>query len=109
MTEFLADDDLAMNRVNPYTATGTFGIPYEFLWANPYQPGLSYYHLPLSMHHADSGRLALRSSWEDDATWFHYSQGKVQFFEEGIIDIRRYGERGHPRFTTSFLKLLLNL
>jgi len=21
---------------------GTFGIPYEFLWANPYQPGLSY-------------------------------------------------------------------
>lgn len=62
---------------------GTFGIPYEFLWANPYQPGLSYYHLPLSMHHADSGRLALRSSWEDDATWFHYSQGRVQFFEEG--------------------------
>jgi len=62
---------------------GTFGIPYEFLWANPYQPGLSYYHLPLSMHHADSGRLALRSSWEDDATWFHYAQGKVQFFEDG--------------------------
>ena len=21
----------------------TFGAPYEFLWANPYQPGLSYY------------------------------------------------------------------
>lgn len=62
---------------------GTFGIPYEFLWANPYQPGLSYYHLPLSMHHASSGRLALRSSWEDDASWFHYSDRKVQFFEDG--------------------------
>lgn len=62
---------------------GVFGMVYEFLWANPYQPGLSYYHLPLSMHAAAAGRLALRSSWEDDATWFHYSDRKVQFFEEG--------------------------
>lgn len=62
---------------------GVFGMVYEFLWANPYQPGLSYYHLPLSMHAASAGKLALRSSWEDDATWFHYSDRKVQFFEEG--------------------------
>lgn len=62
---------------------GVFGIVYEFLWANPYQPGLSYYHLPLSMHAGAAGRLALRSSWEDDATWFHYADRKVQFFEEG--------------------------
>jgi hypothetical protein len=62
---------------------GVFGIVYEFLWANPYQPGLSYYHLPLSMHHEASGRLALRSSWEDDATWLHYADRKVQFFEDG--------------------------
>lgn len=68
---------------------GTFGIPYEFLWGNPYQPGLSYYHLPLSMHHAAAGRLVLRSSWEDDATWFHYSDRSVQFFEDG-----RRKERG---------------
>ena len=26
---------------------GTFGAPYEFLWANPYQPGLSYFQAPL--------------------------------------------------------------
>jgi len=62
---------------------GVFGIVYEFLWANPYQPGLSYYHLPLSMHAEAAGKLALRSSWEDDATWFHYSDRKVQFFEDG--------------------------
>lgn len=68
---------------------GVFGMVYEFLWANPYQPGLSYYHLPLSMHAAAAGRLALRSSWEDDATWFHYADRKVQFFEEG-----RRKERG---------------
>ena len=30
-----------------YLMRGAFGIPYEFLWANPYQPGLSYYHVPL--------------------------------------------------------------
>ena len=29
MTEFLADDELSINRVNPYTATGTFGISYD--------------------------------------------------------------------------------
>jgi hypothetical protein len=63
---------------------GAFGIPYELLWANPYQPGLSYYHLPLAMHQSTAGRLVLRSSWEDDATWFHYGEGKVQVFEEGV-------------------------
>lgn len=62
---------------------GAFGIVYEFLWANPYQPGLSYYHLPLSMHAGSAGKLALRSSWEDDASWFHYADRKVQFFEDG--------------------------
>ncbi|MCX6603124.1 MAG: hypothetical protein NTV52_05980, partial [Acidobacteria bacterium] len=51
---------------------GAFGIPYELLWANPYQPGLSYYHLPLAMHQSTAGRLVLRSSWEDDASWFHF-------------------------------------
>ena len=62
---------------------GVFGITYEFLWANPYQPGLSYYHLPLFMHHSASGKLALRSSWDDDAAWFHYSNNQAQMFENG--------------------------
>jgi hypothetical protein len=35
------------------------------------------------MHQSTAGRLVLRSSWEDDATWFHYGDGKVQVFEEG--------------------------
>ena len=38
---------------------GTFGAPYEFLWANPYQPGLSYYHVPL-IYHNRRFRQALR-------------------------------------------------
>ena len=62
---------------------GTFGAPYEFLWANPYQPGLSYYHVPLIYHNADFGKLFVRSSWEDDAEWFGYFDGAMQMFSQG--------------------------
>lgn len=62
---------------------GTFGIVYEFLWANPYQPGLSFHHLPNLYHDKRGGRLFVRSSWEEDASYFCYYDGQIQFFEEG--------------------------
>lgn len=62
---------------------GTLGITHEFLWANPYQPGLSYYHVPLIHHDALFGRLFVRSSWEDDATWLGYWDGQLQMFKDG--------------------------
>lgn len=64
---------------------GTFGAPYEFLWANPYQPGLSYYHVPLVYHNPDTGRLFVRSNWDDDAEWFGYFDGTMQMFSEGRL------------------------
>jgi hypothetical protein len=64
---------------------GTFGAPYEFLWANPYQPGLSYYHVPLIYHNTDFGKLFVRSSWEDDAEWFGYFDGAMQMFTQGQV------------------------
>jgi hypothetical protein len=64
---------------------GTFGAPYEFLWANPYQPGLSYYLVPLVYHNPDSGKLFVRSSWEDDASWFGYFDGGAQMFADGRL------------------------
>jgi hypothetical protein len=64
---------------------GTFGAPYEFLWADPYQPGLSYYLVPLVYHNSDFGRLFVRSSWEDDARWFGYFDGVAQIFAEGRL------------------------
>jgi hypothetical protein len=64
---------------------GTYGAPYEFLWANPYQPGLSYYHVPLIYHNADFGKLFVRSSWDDDAEWFGYFDGVMQMFSEGHL------------------------
>ncbi len=61
------------------------GAPYEFLWANPYLPGLSYYHVPLVYHNPESGRLFLRSSWDDSATWFGYFDGVIQLFQDGKL------------------------
>jgi hypothetical protein len=64
---------------------GTFGIPYEFLWANPYQPGLSYYHVPLAQHDEIGGQLFVRSSWEDDAEWLGFFDGQLQLFRDGGV------------------------
>lgn len=64
---------------------GAWGIPYELLWANPYQPGLSYYHAPLAMHDEIGGRLFVRSSWEDDASWVGFFQGQLQLFRNGSV------------------------
>jgi hypothetical protein len=74
-----------------FALRGPFGAPYEFLWANPYQPGLGYFHVPLAFHDAETGQLFLRSSWEDDAKWFGYSGGIAQVFENGrlgMVDAR---------------------
>ncbi|MBV8819775.1 MAG: hypothetical protein JO022_15545 [Acidobacteriaceae bacterium] len=66
---------------------GVIGAPYEFLWANPYQPGLAYAHLPLSLHDEGSGDLFLRSDWEEDATWFALYKGEAQLFRDGKITV----------------------
>jgi hypothetical protein len=69
---------------------GTFGCPYEFLWANPYQPGLSFHYLPNLFHDERNGRLIIRSSWEDDATWFYQAEGRRQLFRNGeIINLKQ--------------------
>jgi hypothetical protein len=64
---------------------GTFGIPYEFLWANPYQPGLSYYHVSLALHDEIGGQLFVRSSWEEDAAWIGFFGGQLQMFRDGSV------------------------
>ncbi|MBI3680512.1 MAG: hypothetical protein HY235_08965 [Acidobacteria bacterium] len=68
---------------DPFLMRASFGIPYEFLWANPYQPGLSYHHLPMFFHDPKSGILILRSSWDDDATWLSYAGGEMELFMDG--------------------------
>jgi hypothetical protein len=66
-----------------FLMTTPFGAPYEFLWANPYQPGLSYYQLPLIFHDPNSGALFVRSGWDEDADWFGLYGGEAELFHNG--------------------------
>ena len=59
-----------------YLMKTPFGAPYEFLWANPYQPGLSDHQLPLVFHDPNSGVLFVRSGWDEDADWFGLYAGR---------------------------------
>jgi hypothetical protein len=65
----------------------TYGAPYEFLWANPYHPGLSYYLTPLVFHDELFGRLFVRSSWDESARWLGYFDGELQLFENGSVTV----------------------
>lgn len=60
---------------------GPFGIPYEFLWGNPYLPGLSYQYMP-DLFHA-RGALLVRATWDEDSAWFASVDGQAQYFNEG--------------------------
>ena len=66
-----------------FAMRGAFGAPYEFLWANPYQPGLSYFHAPLAAHDVEAGQLFVRSGWEDGARWAGVFGGRLQTFANG--------------------------
>lgn len=61
------------------------GAPYEFFWANPYQPGLPYEKMPLHFHDQRAGSLMVRSSWEENATWAGIFGRTMQIFRDGRI------------------------
>jgi hypothetical protein len=75
---------------------GGLGSVYEFLWANPYQPGLSYFHVPLVFHDASTGHIFARTSWDEDATWLGYFDGNLQLFKDGKIQSLRPGATIKP-------------
>lgn len=75
---------------------GALGTPYEFLWANPYQPGLSYFLAPLVFHDASTGHLFARSSWDEDAIWVGYFDGRLQLFRDGQIQTLKAGAVADP-------------
>jgi len=79
-----------------YIMRDPLGCLYEFLWANPYQPGLSYELLPLVFHNASSGHVFARTSWEEDATWIGYFEGHLQVFRDGKLETLRAGVSTKP-------------
>lgn len=73
-----------------------FGSPYEFLWADPYQPGLSYFQVPLIFHDGLTGHLFARASWDEDAPWIGYFDGHLQIFRDDRIQSLRPGAAVAP-------------
>jgi hypothetical protein len=68
-----------------FVMRSALGAPYEFLWANPYQPGLSYFQMPLIFHSEVTGELFARTSWDEDAVWLGYFDRHLQIFRDGKI------------------------
>src|SRR5262249_32442584 len=79
-----------------YMMRAALGAPDEFLWANPYQPGLSFSQAPLIVHDPVSGHLFARTSWDEDATWIGYFDGHLQLFRDGHITVLRTGAGSQP-------------
>jgi hypothetical protein len=75
---------------------GTFGAPYEFLWANPYQPGLSYFQAPLVVRDSLFGRLFVRSNWDESAAWLGFFSGELQMFHDGGVTVLDPNVTGEP-------------
>jgi hypothetical protein len=75
---------------------GTLGAVYEFFWANPYQPGLNYDHVDLVFHQPYTGDVFARTSWDEDATWIGYFEGRLQLFQDGRLQTLRDGAAVKP-------------
>jgi hypothetical protein len=79
-----------------YLLRSAWGAPYEFLWGNPYQPGLSYDTLPPLFRDATLGKLFVRSGWDDKAFWLGCWAGSAETFSNGRAHVLATGEGAAP-------------
>ncbi|HEY2844745.1 MAG TPA: hypothetical protein VGJ09_13885 [Bryobacteraceae bacterium] len=79
-----------------FVMRGGLGAVYEFLWANPYQPGLNYDHVPLVFHQPQTGEVFARTTWDEDATWMGYFEGRLQLFQNGSLQTLKKGASVKP-------------
>ena len=54
------------------------GVAYEYLWGNPYMPGVSYQNLDPWEYDEHEGRLFARSDWTSGSCWISVSPKDVQ-------------------------------
>lgn len=57
------------------------GVAYEFLWANPYLPGLGYYNMDPWVYDQPSGLLLARKSWDANSCWVQIFHDKADTFQ----------------------------
>jgi hypothetical protein len=67
-------EDPKMEREGP-------GVAYEFLWANPYLPGLGYYNMDPWVYDQPSGLLLARKSWDASSCWVQIFHDKADTFQ----------------------------
>ena len=72
-------------RDEGYLQASQLLAPYEFLWVNPYLPGLTAQSSPLLAHDPIRGRIFGRSGWDLPATWMGYSEGRLEVLANGEI------------------------
>jgi hypothetical protein len=54
------------------------GVAYEFLWGDPYLPGVGYQNLDPWFYDESRGMLVGRSNWMPSACWIRIMPGKVE-------------------------------
>lgn len=64
-------------RDDNYLLRSPMAAPYEFLWVNPYLPGLTPQSAPLLEHDPVRGRLYGRQSWQRPTTWVGYANSRL--------------------------------
>lgn len=66
-----AMEDRQMIREGP-------GVAFEFLWADPYLPGVGYQNLDPWAYDPDAGRLFARTDWTPQACWIGISKTGIE-------------------------------
>lgn len=72
-------------RSDAHTLRGGYGAPYEFLWLNPYLPGLSPASGPQSAYDPVRKRFFARSGWSKDSQWLGFLDGALLRYEDGML------------------------
>lgn len=70
-------------RHDAYVLHDPYGAVYEFMWVNPYLPGLSFSNSPPVAHDEVRGRVFARKGWDEGDVWTGYIGGELQIEADG--------------------------
>jgi hypothetical protein len=72
-------------RHDAFVLRDAYGAVYEFIWINPYLPGLSFSNSPPVAHDNVRGRVFARQGWDEDDVWAGYLGGELQVYGDGQL------------------------
>lgn len=73
-------------RDDNYLLRSPMASPYEFLWGNPYLPGLTPQSAPTLAHDPVRGRLYGRMDWQRPTAWIGYADGRLELLAgDGLL------------------------